>query len=278
MKYFEFDSLYKFVISVGIILMLSPLVIYYLIFNININLLITKQEFNKLTQVSQEIITMRQNLFLSLINRREYYIILGLAIIIGIFLVIFGIYGWRKVQGQIDLKSVLENEKLIKEIGISSEERINKTKEEISNDIKMLGNMKSSTVAEYMKVENILFRKINKEFRDTHEVVQGVKIGTFEYDIIATSKYLFKKDYIFEVKYLKQNVNSEWINKILEKINDQTRNYSENTNRIPYRILIIITENENYNMVSDKIKQIDKKNNFRIIVERRSKIKYLELN
>ncbi|BCZ45843.1 hypothetical protein psyc5s11_19100 [Clostridium gelidum] len=59
---------------------------------------------------------------------------------------------------------------------------------------------------------------------------------------------------------------------------EQVTNYSEYTNHIPYRILIIITENENYNMISDRINEIPKKNNFRIIVEQRSRIKYLNLD
>ncbi|WP_061994229.1 hypothetical protein [Clostridium sp. ATCC 25772] len=278
MQYLEFESLYKFVISVGIILILSPFVVFYLLFNKNVDLLIRKEEFDKLTQTSQEIINIKQKLFLDLINSNKCYMIAGFAIIIGLTLIAFGIYGWKKAQGQVDLKSVLENEKLKKEIGISSEEKRIKIEKEISNDKKILGNIKSSTVHEYMEIENKLFIRINKKFGNTHEIVQNVKIGAFEYDIIATSKYLLKKDYIFEIKYIKGNINTEWINKVLANIDKQTSNYSENTNRIPYRILIIVTENENYNMVNNKIKQIDKKNNFKSIVEQKSKIKYLKLD
>lgn len=278
MKYLEFDSLYKFVISVGIIFILSPLVVFYLLFNKNIDLLISKEEFAKLTQTSQEIIIIKQKLFLDLINSHKYYIIAGFAMTIGLALIAFGIYGWRKAQWQVDLKSILENEKLKNEIGISTEEKRIKIEEEISNDKRILGNTKSSTVHEYMEIEKKLFSRINNQFGDTHEVVQNVKIGTFEYDIIATSKYLFKKDYIFEVKYIKENINDQWIKNVFEKIVNQTDCYSENTNRIPYRILIIVTENENYNMVNDKIKRIDKRNNFKIIVEQKSKIKFLKLD
>jgi len=278
MKYLQFDSLYKFIISVGIIFILSPLVVFYLFFNKNMNLLISKAEFNKLTQTSQEIINIRQKLFLFLINSPYYYIVAGFAIIIGLALVAYGIYRWNKAQGQVDLKSILENEKLKKEIGISTEKKKIKTKEEIINDEKILGNTKSSTVYEYMEIEKKLFTRINKEFGDTHEVVQDVKIGDFEYDIISTSKSLFEKDYIFEVKYIKGNINDKWINKLFEKIDMQTSGYSEITNRIPFRILIIVTENENYNLVNDKIKQIDKRNNFKIIVEQKSKIKYIKLD
>ena len=191
MKYLEFDSIYKFVISIGIIFILSPLVVFYLLFNKNINLLISKEEFDKLTQISQEIINIKQKLFLDFINNHKCYTIARIAIIIGLALIIFGIYGWKKVQGQVDLKSVLENEKLKKEIGISSEEKRTKIEEEIRNDKKVLGNIKSSTVHEYIEIENKLFTRINKKFEDTHEVVQNVKIGTCEYDIIATSKYLY---------------------------------------------------------------------------------------
>jgi len=278
MKYLQFDSLYKFIISVGIIFILSPLVVFYLFFNKNMNLLISKAEFNKLTQTSQEIINIRQKLFLFLINSPYYYIVAGFAIIIGLALVAYGIYRWNKAQGQVDLKSILENEKLKKEIGISTEEKKIKTKEEIINDEKILGNTKISTVYEYMDIEKKLFTRINKKFGDTHEVVQDVKIGDFEYDIISTSKSLFEKDYIFEVKYIKGNINDKWINKLFEKIDMQTSGYSEITNRIPYRILIIVTENENYNLVNDKIKQVDKRNNFKIIVEQKSKIKNIKLD
>lgn len=128
-----------------------------------------------------------------------------------------------------------------------------------------------------MKIEEQLFTRLKLELKDTHEVVQNVRIGDCEYDIIATSQALFEKDYIFEVKYIKGNINNTWIKKVYEKISNQTNNYSEKTNRRPYRVLIIITENDNYNLVNNKMQQMSKENNFKIIVGRKSRIKYLKL-
>ncbi|MBY6836547.1 hypothetical protein FDG50_03255 [Clostridium botulinum] len=278
MKYLEFDSLYKFIISIGIIFILSPFVIFYLLFNKNIDLLISKSEFDKLTQTSQEIVDIKQNLFLNIINSNKYYILAFSMVVLGILLIGFGIYGWKKAQGQVDLKYVLENEKLKKEIGISTEEKRIQVEEEINNDKKILGNDNHSTVYEYMEIEKRLFTVINKDFRVTHEVIQNAKIGECEYDIIATGKNLLAKDYIFEVKYIKGNINDRWISRVLEQIYKKTNNYSDATNHLPYRMLIIITEKENYNEVENKMKKIDKKNNFRIIIEQKSKIKYLKFN
>lgn len=183
MKYLEFDSLYKFIISIGIIFILSPFVIFYLLFNKNIDLLISKSEFDKLTQTSQEIVDIKQNLFLNIINSNKYYILAFIIIGVGLLLIGFGIYGWKKAQGQVDLKYILENEKLKKEIGISTEEKRIQVEEEINNDKKILGNDKHSTVYEYMQIEKRLFIVINKEFRDTHEVIQNAKIGEYESEI-----------------------------------------------------------------------------------------------
>lgn len=110
MKYLEFDSLYKFIISVGIIFILSPFVIFYILFNKNINLLINKEEFNKLTQTSQEIVNMKQQLFLKLIDKPVLYIVI--CGIVGFLLVGYGVWRWHEVQKQLDLKPYLENTKI----------------------------------------------------------------------------------------------------------------------------------------------------------------------
>lgn len=274
----SFDSRYKFIVSLGIMLLVSPFIIIYILAEMSKDILITNKALNELNNVSIEIMQMKQDTYIKIISSN---ILCGLLIglfLIGMILIIMGLWEWGKVQKQENRKLELENEhfelenkKLKQEFGLSQNEQMAKVKRELSEDNKLLGKEERGvTSLEYFEIEQLVATKIVEEFSSTHDVVKGFKLGNAEYDVIARGKGFLDKDYIFEIKYLKSMITERWYTRIIEQIEKQSHNYSNKTNRLPYRKIIIVTEKENYVQVKNFINKQDKINNLEVnVIEKR---------
>lgn len=146
-----------------------------------------------------------------------------------------------------------------------------KVKRELSENSRLLGKEESKVTSfEYFEIEQLVATKIIEEFSTTHDVVKGFKLGNAEYDVVARGKGFLDKDYIFEIKYLKSMITERWYTRTIEQIEKQSQNYSEKTNRLPYRQIIIVTEKENHVQVKDFINKQNKMNNLKVsVIEKR---------
>lgn len=274
----SFDSRYKFIVSLGIMLLVSPFIIIYILAEMSKDILITNKALNELNDISIEIMQMKQDTYIKIISSN---ILCGLLIglfLIGMILIIIGLCEWGKVQKQEYRKLELENEhfelenkNLKLQFGLSQNEQMAKVKRELSEDNKLLGKEESTvTNLEYFEIEQLVATKIVEEFSSTHDVVKGFKLGDAEYDVIARGKGFLEKDYIFEIKYLKSMITERWYTRIIEQIEKQSQNYSNKTNRLPYKQIIIVTEKENYMQVKNFINSKNKTNNLKInVIEKR---------
>lgn len=154
-----------------------------------------------------------------------------------------------------------------------------KVKRELSEENKLLGKEESRvTSLEYFEIEQLVATKIVEEFSSTHDVVKGFKLGDTDYDVIARGKAFLDKDYIFEIKYLKSMITERWYTRTIEQIEKQSQNYSNKTNRLPYRQIIIVTEKENYVQVKNFINRKNKINNLKVNVIEKREINECKIN
>ena len=196
-------------------------------------------------------------------NSNLLYFFLVIIFIVGIILITYGLYDWARVQKQeyhkLELENEhfeLENKKLKQEFGISDNEKLAKVKRELIKDKKIFENEKNViTSDEYFRIEQLVAQKIIENFSLTHDVVNGFKIGNFEYDVVAASKKFLDKDHIFEIKYLKLNITEEWYTRMIEQMQSLSQNYSAETNHLPYKQVIIVTEKNNFIQVNNFIKR-----------------------
>lgn len=276
MKELQFDSIYKFIVSIGITIFLLPVGIFTLIFKDEKIIYVKNEELLKLSESSQNIIKIRQNLMLKSINSFASLITCLVLVGVGICIILYGLYKWNNVQKQIDEKSRLENKKLENEIEkMTDKEKFNSIKNEVSNGINQNLNTQSyinfsSHINKYLKVERTLAKVITKSSTN-HQIIINSKIGKYEYDIIAKGKGFLTRDYIFEIKYI-SSITDKWLVQVIEKINKAYKNYIENTNRIPYRKLIIVTDKENFEEVNKIVLFHPKMNKFSIEVILRDSI------
>ncbi|MCI9592519.1 MAG: hypothetical protein HFG42_18665 [Lachnospiraceae bacterium] len=276
----SFDSRYKFIVSLGIVLLVSPFIIIYILAEMSNDILITNKALNELSDISIEIIQMKQDIYIKIISSNIFYGFLIELFLIGIIFIIIGLYEWGKVQKQeyhkLELENEhfeLENKNLKQQFGLSQTEQMAKVERELSEDNKLLEKEENRvTSLEYFEIEQLVAAKIVEKFSSTHDVVKGFKLGDAEYDVVAKGKGFLDKDYIFEIKYFKSMITEKWYTRTIEQIEKQSQNYLNMTNRLPYREIIIVTEKENYVQVENFISRKNNINNLRVNVLKKGEI------
>ena len=273
----SYESRYKFIVSIGVVLTILPFGVLYSIIALSKDIIISKRRINELNGISKHIIEKLENNFFILINNPAFYLFLFLIFLMGMVCIFKGLKDWKDVQNKENHKKDLENEKLelenkkLKdEFGLSSKEQFDKVEQEVKEEQEIIGEQSStSLIKEYFNIEQRVATKIIKDFSKSHDVVYGFRLGKYEYDIVAKEKGFLDKDYFFEIKYLKNMINVAWYKKIIEKVNKQNENYQENTNRKPYVKIVFVTEKNNYNQVKEFINRQKKINNLGVdIVEK----------
>lgn len=276
----SYESRYKFIVSIGVVLTILPFGVLYSIIALSKDIIISKRKINELNGISKHIIEKLENNFLILINNPLFYLFLFLIFLMEIVCIFKGLKDWKDVQNKENHKKDLENEKLelenkkLKdEFGLSSKEQFDKVEQEVKEEQEIIGEQSStSLIKEYFNIEQRVATKIIKDFSKSHDVVYGFRLGKYEYDIVAKGKGFLDKDYFFEIKYLKNMINVAWYKKILEKVNKQDENYQENTNRKPYVKIVFVTEKNNYNQVKEFINRQQKINNLGVDVVEKDEI------
>lgn len=106
-----------------------------------------------------------------------------------------------------------------------------------------------------------------------YKIVSDSILNRFLYDVIAIGQDMLHKDIIFEIKYLQNNIGSSVLDRYITKLYELSDNYSIETNRKPYKKLILVTTNEVFCSIDKLINMQKKRNNFSIIVLKENEIK-----
>lgn len=201
MSRISFDSRYKFIVSIGLLLLVAPFFIIYILSEISDSVLITNNAVNEYSKKSIEIMEMKQDAYLNILNSNLFYVLLIIIFLLGIILIFSGLHQWKNVQNQ-DLHKLelenehfeLENEGLKLQFGLTEKEQIAKAEKEISQEGKILGKDNIGvTSKEYFHIEQLVAKKIIEKFALTHDVVNGFKLGDIEYDVVARGKGFLEK-------------------------------------------------------------------------------------
>lgn len=256
MENLKYDSLYKFMVSLGVIIILATILVNNYIFYNNEIILITNEEISQLTDISSKIITQKQKLLYDMVNNYKNIFCASLAIAgFGIGLLLLGsIFWYINVQKIEDEKRKLENNKLVKEIDkMSYEEKQNK----VSIEVKEVD--KKITINEYLKVENEIVDVIRGVFRG-NKILRDVKVGNDE-SIDCLIPYDNPKNLLtkaFEIKYVKNvNMTFRYLNRIEESMQKVSERYYEDYSQFCYVVTLLIVDNFEEFIIQNK-KIIDK--------------------
>lgn len=188
----EYDSLHKFLVSLGLIFIAFPFVILYLFFNRELTL-ISQEEYDQLSVFSQNQISHNQQLMrcISIILP----IVCAILFVSGIILLITGIKNWKKVQENLD--AAIEADRIKQELDVSKmksseklEQACEKVNETDSKNSSMLQPLQSqmTRIKKYFDVEDRYFSHIlSNSFKRRYFLQRNLKIERYEYDGIAIS-------------------------------------------------------------------------------------------
>lgn len=251
----EFSDLYKFLTSVGLIIIASALLIPWLFLKQEIGLLISQSEYNELLESSKKLTDNR--IVLGLIVTKSIPYISGILFVLGIMISVIGLSKWKKKQDTVDETDQLKLTELkakIKELDsneidqkaeqevrdeissnseINLEENIDK-KEEQKNRIQIL---KSNLI----NMENLFFQKIMDFNSFIYEPKSNVKIDNqFEIDILLNSVNIAKyPDILIEVRYIQNKLKFSIVQEAFRNLNRAHQSLYKTRKKIITYLIIV---------------------------------------
>ncbi len=100
MNKLQYDSFYKFIVSIGIILIGAPIVGMHFFFNGNYDVIISEKEYSELSSISLQLLEEKEKLISHIFPQLPA--ILLTSIVIGILCIIWGGLKWYKIQKTLD--------------------------------------------------------------------------------------------------------------------------------------------------------------------------------
>lgn len=270
MEKLQYDSFYKFLVSLGLVLIITPFIgVYYLLNYSNENLL-TVNKYTELSQKSFGIIEKKENILNLFLTLAPYIFIF--TTILGIFLLIYGIIKWKNLQKEIDeqttiktkvertqLEKLTANEVLQK---IESEEEINtKDKKQIYNRIQ-----------DAIMAESFCFEYLSNQLSKDYIVEQNVRIDNSIFDIVALSKKN-KNDLIYEIKYYREKPDLHKYKYILDRLKKLKEVYEKSMNKTCKATLLIIIPSSSYERITRYLKNYQNQ-----VLNSNIKIEYLKIS
>jgi uncharacterized membrane protein YidH (DUF202 family) len=236
MPKFEYDNISKFLVSLGIFVLLIPFIFAWAWLKTPFDLTIEKSKIQKLTPLAQQIINDRQSIIGVFTDVFPYMFII--LIIVGCSIIWVGISSWNRRQKLLDDHQILTNKKLEMEIAPSVElgEKVNKEIEQIANEFP---DSPPPTIDSYIAVESLVNDNVNRLFSDKFYIFTNKRLGQYEYDVIMQGKSKLTKDYIIEVKYYKR-ISSDLLTKAMNHIMGKSKYYIDLTNAIPMSVLFMV--------------------------------------
>ncbi len=209
MNKLEYDNLYKFLVSLGIILIVLPVAVWVYVCTVN-PILISKQEFELLSEFSLNIINTRSRWTTVFIY--VFPIVAVISVVVGAKLFHDGLSKWINVQNNLDKKLDAEAtmqtltllEMTSKEVAEKIEEEVKESDESASEHTgTMTYTVSKTSIDKYMQIEELSSKYIERKFLGLYDFKRNIRIGHYGYDIIGVSKNS-NIDLVVEVKYCRE--------------------------------------------------------------------------
>ena len=255
MNKLEYDNLYKFLVSFGIVLIVLPFAPLFYFYNSN-PILISEIEYKSLSDYTIQSINNRTELLSVFIKVFPW--VAAVFILLGLASLVYGIIKWFGVQKKLDKKLDAEStKKTLEELQASEEEvseKIMKETEETTNDNDSLpptSNITENTphprlkaLEKYYEIEDKCFAYFSAKYSKAFDFKRNIRIGNTYYDFIAVSNN-DNCDLIFEIKYCHQAAGmAPRLYRTFNEIYDMGIKYETVAHRNFKCIVVIITPKE----------------------------------
>ncbi|MGS0681543.1 hypothetical protein ACVBIL_10305 [Shewanella sp. 125m-7] len=260
---FEFGDLYKFTVSMGVVLITISIMAPWLFLKEPFDLFRPATEINALSEIAKAVVTKRQNTVSYIIDFIPWFSLIGS--IAGFTFIWIGLKNWHRNQVHIDEQTRLDVEIKKQSLRDATIDEIEEKETVEYEELKASeasysgGHLINSFRREYSKVEDLVYSKFLDVYKNKYEVSHNKMIAGVELDILLTGKHMLTKDYIVEVKYIRKGFNFGWVREAYLKNIYAKSVYSQITNRLPNTLLLIVIdsdahEEDTYNQILQRLK------------------------
>lgn len=258
---FEFGDLYKFIVSLGVVLITLSVLIPWLFLKEPFDLFRHTAELNDLTKVARAAIEARQE---TVANLMTIIPVLSLiAALIGFVFIVAGLMKWHGNQLLLDEQNRLD-------VALKKQSLRDATADEIEteaeNEFKALASTEQELetfalfARDYRGAEVTAFKQIAKTYGDKYAISCNKIIDGVELDILMEGKHFLAKDYLLEIKYIRKGFNYGWLRESFLKLQYARNIYTQHLNKSPNTLLLIfvepqLLENKKYDEFLQKIRQ-----------------------
>jgi hypothetical protein len=249
MNKLEYSDLYKFLVSLGVVLISLSLVVPWLFLRESFDILIKASDISDLTPTAQTLLTYRQYAALWFI-RKIWWISL-LLVIGGLLFLVLGVILWVRKQRLLDRREVIETRKVSLETEKLRREMESLTPADIA--IKGIGEVEEEIEAEeelepsvissiesrvqgYLRVEEIFLNKLMTCYGEERVLIQQRKKHVI-YDAILMSDNPGVMDVVFEVKRLTRHFSLNRLRATIDQVSRLIQNYAVMTGRMTTSVL-----------------------------------------
>lgn len=245
---FEFGDLYKFFVSLGVVLFTIALVTPWLFLREPFDLFKTEKEISELTSVAKEAVAERQELALTVIQLLPIFSVSGVSL--GLVLGIFGLQRWHRNQRILDERTRIKLELSKQTLRQATLDEVEERREfetreslEQAREANEEESIPRSTIAsEALNIERRLVQRLREVLGEKYEVLTEKIVGGAFVDIALRAKNLFTKDYLVELKYIRRGFNYGWLKEVALKLRYISTLYAQVENRIPNTVLLIVSQ------------------------------------
>ncbi len=264
MEKLQYDSFYKFVVSLGVILVALPIVAVVFVLNGEI-LILSQTEYDGLSAFSLESIQHREQLYDFITTWLP--LIAKILIPLGFILIIAGGIKWFLIQLQLDeqvksdtimkkinAKNMSASQIVAEAVDEIAESESTETKQDINNPTP---TTQQDKILKYMEIEELCYAKAVKEYSKKYHLKKNVRVGNCNYDFIAISKK-DNIDILFEVKYWHKIPPTHITSSLAYKVFNAGRNYETETHRNFRSIILIVVPQQHLERIKNNLaKRID---------------------
>lgn len=262
----QYDSLYKFLVSLGVIFVALPVAAFVYLLNSE-PVLISQSDFDELSEYSWQMIEYKDSMTTFCIDAFPWFC--GISICFGVFFLGYGICKWKSVQKNLDKKLDAEaTMQVLSLMEMNNNEVESKVEKEVSEVISIEDGNKQPVISEtehlmsrYQEIENICYNYFVAKYSGDYLLKKNIRIGRHCYDFIGVS-INSNVDLLVEVKYYRSiEYVSSRLNGVFNRLFDAGKNYKIIAHRDFTLCLVVVTSKEQLpqlkHIVKTYMKQLD---------------------
>lgn len=247
---FEFGDLYKFTVSLGVVLITLAILAPWLFLKEPFDLFQTETEIKALTSIAQSAIAKRQATVSFIIEYIPWFSAIGS--LAGSIFIYIGLKNWYRNQLHLDEQTRLDVEIKKQSLRDATKDEIEEKEtaeyaaQKVAEDSNLETYQVNSFRGQYSEIEDLVYTKLASIFKNKYKVSHNQMIAGMELDILLQGKSMLAKDYIVEVKYIRKGFNFGWLREAFLKNIYAKSVYSQLTNKSPNTLLLIVIDSNAY--------------------------------